>query len=241
MPDMPQRLIVKAYAPARRWLTLGILLLAIGAGLYATFELGRYRAGHDAVEAMRAKRDLRTRLDAKGAEVLELQAKVVRLETLSVGQDRERSEVQRTIGELQAQVARLNQELAFYRGIVTQGANAAEVKIQQVSIAPTAKPTTYRVRLTLVQPVRPDSVVSGTVVFTVEGSRQGKPEKLDLAALTAGKHRELPFTFRYLESFDQEITLPEGLKPEQLLVEVRSNRRGVTPLQQSSLWNVEAT
>ncbi len=241
MPEMPQRLIVKAYAPARRWIALGLLLLAMAAGLYATFELGRYRAGHDVVESLLAKRDLRARLDAKGAEIAELQAQVVRLETMSVGQDRERSEVQRTIGELQAQVARLNQELAFYRGIVTQGANAAEVKIQQLSIGATDSPTTYRVRLTLVQPVRPDAVVSGTVLLAVEGSRAGNVEKLDLAALTAGKHRELPFTFRYLETIDQEITLPDGLKPEQLLVEVRSNRRGVTPLQQSLIWNVEAT
>jgi hypothetical protein len=137
-------------------------------------------------------------------------------------------------------VGRLNQELAFYRGVVTQGANAAEVKIQQLRIAATDASDKFRVKLTLVQPVRPDSVVSGSVVFAVEGMREGKTERVDLAALTAGKQRELPFTFRYLENIDQEITLPPGLKPEQLTVEIRSSKRGVTPLQQSLIWNVEA-
>jgi hypothetical protein len=238
---MADKLVVKSYSPTRRWIALGALLFAIGAGLYATYELGRYHAGFDSLEARRLRATLEKRIEAKSTDAAALQAKVVQLETMSVGQTRERSEVQRTIGELQAQVGRLNQELAFYRGIVTQGANAAEVKIQQLRIAATDSSERFRVKLTLVQPVRPDTVVSGSVVFAVEGMRNGKNERVELAALTGGKYRELPFTFRYLENIDQEIQLPAGLKPEQLTVEVRSNKRGVTPLQQSLIWNVEAT
>jgi hypothetical protein len=238
---MADKLVVKSYSPTRRWIALGALLFAICAGLYATYELGRYHAGFDSLEARRVRTSLEKRMEAKDAEVATLQAKVVQLETLSVGQTRERSEVQRTIGELQAQVGRLNQELAFYRGIVTQGANAAEVKIQQLRIAPTESAERFRIKLTLVQPVRPDTVVSGSIVFVVDGTRNGKNERVDFATLTAGKYRELPFTFRYLENVDQEIQLPAGMKPEQLTVEVRSNKRGVTPLQQSLIWNVEAT
>jgi hypothetical protein len=33
--------------------------------------------------------------------------------------------------------------------------------------------------------------------------------------------------------------MPPGMKPEQLLVEVRSNRRGATPVQQSYVWSVD--
>jgi hypothetical protein len=237
---MADKLVVKSYSPTRRWVAFAAALFAVSAGLYATYEFGRYRAGFDSLESRRERGVLNERLTARATEVATLEAKVVQLETMSVGQNRERAEVQRTIGELQAKVATLNQELAFYRGIVTQGANATEVKIQQLRIAATEAPGKFRVILTLVQPVRPDTVVSGSIVFAVEGTREGKTEKADFSALTAGKTRELPFSFRYLENIDQEITLPSGLKPVQLTVEVRSNRRGVTPLQQSLIWNVEA-
>jgi hypothetical protein len=148
-------------------------------------------------------------------------------------------EVQRTIGDLQAQVARANQELAFFRGIVTQNANSAEVKIQQARIVATATANKFRVLVTLVQPMKPDSVVSGVVVLSVDGDVDGKPGRADFATLSGGKRREIPFTFRYLENIEEEITMPPGMKPEQLLVEVRSNRRGSAPVQQSYVWSVD--
>ena len=69
--------------------------------------------------------------------------------------------------------------------------------------------------------MRPDAVVSGVVVLSVDGEVDGKPGRADFATLSGGKRREIPFTFRYLENIEEEITLPPGMKPEQLLVEVQ--------------------
>ncbi|MCB1624813.1 MAG: hypothetical protein KDI32_09515 [Pseudomonadales bacterium] len=241
MAELPPQLVVRAYAPARRWFTVGAIAIAILSALYAMFEVGRYNAGYDSLEALRERSRLTEQLAQRDAALDELHGKLAHLETADIGQSRERLEVQRTIGELQAQVASLSQELAFYRGIVTQGANASEVKVQNLSIAAADEPNTFHVRLTLVQPVRPDAVVSGNVTLAVLGQQAGKSERLDFAALTGGKRREVPFTFRYLENIDEEIVLPADLKPEELQIEVRSSRRGVAPLQQSLVWNVEAS
>jgi hypothetical protein len=203
------------------------------------FEFGRYSAGHDALAALRERAVLRGEVEAAEATISELRARVAQLESSTVGQTREREEVQRTIGDLQAQVARANQELAFFRGIVTQNANSAEVKIQQARMVATATANKFRVVVTLVQPMKPDSVVSGVVVLSVDGEVDGKPGRADFATLSGGKRREITFTFRYLETIEEEITMPPGMKPEQLLVEVRSNRRGSTPVQQSYVWSVD--
>jgi hypothetical protein len=203
------------------------------------FEYGRFRACYDVVTSLEHRaRDRKTIVDQE-ATISELRAKVAQLESSTVGQTREREEVQRTIGDLQAQVARANQELAFFRGIVTQNANSAEVKIQQARIVATATANKFRVLVTLVQPMKPDSVVSGVVVLSVDGEVDGKPGRADFATLSGGKRREIPFTFRYLENIEEEITMPPGMKPEQLLVEVRSNRRGSAPVQQSYVWSVD--
>jgi Family of unknown function (DUF6776) len=87
--------------------------------------------------------------------------------------------------------------------------------------------------------MKPDSVVSGVVVLSVDGEVDGKPGRADFATLSGGKRREITFTFRYLENIEEEITMPPGMKPEQLLVEVRSNRRGSAPVQQSYVWSVD--
>jgi hypothetical protein len=149
--------------------------------------------------------------------------------------------VSRSIGDLQAQVARQTQELAFYRGIVAQSAVSLGVKIQQLRIGPADKAGRYHVRMTLMRSVRPEDVVTGTLVIGAEGTASGQPASADLPKLTGGKLRELPFTFRYFENFDQEIALPAGFQPERLTVEVRSGRKGVSPLTQTFPWNVDAS
>jgi hypothetical protein len=239
MPGLPPKLVVTTYAPTRRWITIIVLLLIVAGGVYGMFEFGRYRGNFDVLDALKQRSALRSEIEANEATISDLRAKVAQLESSTVGQTREREEVQRTIGELQAQVARANQELAFFRGIVTQNANSAEVKIQQARMVATATANKFRIRVTLVQPMKPDTVVSGVVVLSVDGEVDGKPGRADFATLSGGKKREIPFTFRYLENIEEEITMPPGMKPEQLLVEVRSNRRGSAPVQQSYVWSVD--
>jgi len=239
MPGLPPRLVVTTYTPIRRWVTIIVLLLLVVGTIYGMFEFGRWRGGFDAPAAWKLRSDLEAQLDEREATISDLRAKVAQLESSTVGQTREREEVQRTIGDLQAQVARANQELAFFRGIVTQNANSAEVKIQQARMVATAAANKFRIRVTLVQPMKPDTVVSGVVVLSVDGEIDGKPGRADFATLSGGKRREIPFTFRYLENIEEEITMPPGMKPEQLLIEVRSSRRGSAPVQQSYVWSVD--
>lgn len=239
MPGLPPKLVVTTYAPTRRVITIVLLVLIVAGSVYGMFEFGRYSAGFDSLAALRERAALRAQISAHEATISDLRAQVAQLESATVGQTREREEVQRTIGELQAQVARANQELAFFRGIVTQNANSTEVKIQQARMVATATANKFRIRVTLVQPMKPDSVVSGVVVLSVDGEIDGKPGRADFATLSGGKRREIPFTFRYLENIEEEITMPPGMKPEQLIVEVRSNRRGAAPVQQSYVWSVD--
>ena len=239
MPGLPPKLVVTTYAPTRRAITIVLLVLIVVGSVYGMFEFGRYRGGYDVVAGIKQSADARSEKAALEATIFDLRAKVAQLESSTVGQTREREEVQRTIGDLQAQVARANQELAFFRGIVTQSANSAEVKIQQARMVATAAANKFRIRVTLVQPMKPDTVVSGVVILSVDGEMDGKPGRADFATLSGGKRREIPFTFRYLENIEEEITMPPGMKPEQLLVEVRSNKRGSAPVQQSYVWSVD--
>ena len=239
MPGLPPKLVVTTYAPTRRWVTIVLLLLLVAGGVYGMFEFGRFSAGHDAIAAFKERRELQKQIDDREATVSELREKLAQLESSAIGQTREREEVQRTIGDLQAQVARANQELAFFRGIVTQNANSAEVKIQQARMVATATANKFRIRIMLVQPMKPDSVVSGTVVLSVDGEIDGKPGRADFATLSGGKKRELPYSFKIYANLEEEITVPPGMKPEQLLVEVRSNRRGSEAVQQSYVWSVD--
>ncbi len=136
-------------------------------------------------------------------------------------------------------MARQTQELAFYRGIVAEGAPAVGAKIQQVRISRGQKPGQFVLHMALVRSVRPDSLAAGSIGVTVEGQTAGATTTLDLGELTAGKVRDLPYSFRYFQNFDQEVTVPAGLKPDHLSVEVRSSHKDVAPVTQTFLWSLD--
>lgn len=237
LPPLPARLRarISREVDRRPWLAGASAALGAALALWLAFELGRLQGGDaDAVSRLEAG------IAERDATIVELRRRAAEFDTVQAGLERERLEVSRTIGELQAQVARQAQDLAFYRGIVVQGANAPEVAIREARVQRSARGDAYVLRLTLVQPVRPDRVVSGSVAISLEGLRGGRPARLDLAALTGGRLRQLDFSFRYFENLAPELQVPSGFEPERLLVEVRSSRREVAPVSRTVLWSVEA-
>ncbi len=234
-------MVVRTYAPARRALTVICVTLLSAFTLYVIYELGRYDAGYDRLAVSQERAELHVVIERLEKANRELRTQFAALDTIRIGRAREQAEVSRAIGDLQAQVARQTQELAFYRGIVAQSAVSLGVKIQQLRVLATDKPARFHVHFTLVRSVRPDDVVSGTLVLALEGEGAGQEGSVDLTTLTSGKQRELPFNFRYFENFDQEIAIPRGVRPERLTVELRSSRKGVSPLTQTFLWSVDAS
>jgi hypothetical protein len=234
--------IVRTYAPVRRVAVIVVVALLAAFALYVIYELGRYDAGYDRLAVSQQKAELEVVIEKLQKDNHDLNLKIAEIDTQRIGWAREQAEVSRAIGDLQAQVARQAQDLQFYRGVGTQSATAdIGVKVQQLRIGATAEPSRFRVHLTLVRSVRADDVVAGSATLEIEGESQMGTANFGLAALTAGQQQELPFSFRYYQNLDQDITIPAGVKPERLSVEVRSRRKGVAPVSQSFLWSVDAS
>lgn len=240
--DGRSNLVIRAHAPARRRIILGVVALLVAFALYIVYELGRFNAGYDRLEVAQRRTELEVEIERLGKSNRELRTQLAELDTIRIGRAREQAAVTRTIGDLQAQVARQTQELAFYRGIVAQGASAVGVKVEQLHITTGPKAQRFIAHIALVRSVRPDAVALGSIALSVDGSTaDGKAMTLDLAALTSAKQKELPFNFRYFENLDQEVVLPAGFRPEKVAVEVRSNKKDVAPASQSFPWSVDAS
>jgi len=235
-------LVIRTHSPARRLIIIGVASVLAAFALYVVYELGRFNAGYDRLAVAQQRTELEVEIERLGKSNRELRTQLAELDTIRIGRAREQAEVTRTIGDLQAQVARQTQELAFYRGIVAQGAAAVGVKVQQVHITPGTRAQRYMVHIALVRTVRPDSVAIGSVALSIDGAMaDGKATTLDLSALTPGRQKELPFNFRYFENLDQDVALPAGFQPEKVAVEVRSSKKDVAPASQSFPWSVDAS
>lgn len=240
--DGRPNLVIRAHSPTRRLLFFGTIAIIAVLALYIVYEYGRFDAGYDRLAAAQQRTELEVEIDRLSKSNRELRTHLAELDTIRIGRAREQAEVTRTIGDLQAQVAKQTQELAFYRGIVAQGATAVGVKVQQVHISVGTKAQHFVMHVALVRTVRPDSVAVGSIALSVDGtSKDGQAQTLDLPALTSAKQKELPFNFRYFENLDQDVALPAGFKPEKMAVEVRSSKKDVAPASQSFPWTLDAS
>lgn len=234
-------LVIRPHAPVRRMI-LTVTLVVLGlVGLYVAFELGRYYAGYSVISVMQERARLNASIKELTASNRALQGRIIALETFSAGHAREDQVVSRTIGDLQAQVARQTEELAFYRAVVAEGAPAIGVRVGTVRLAATKPAGHFLVHVSLVRAGKTDGMTSGTISLAVDGQEQtGKAQTLDANTLAAGDAPDVTYDFRYYQDLEQTVTLPPGFRPEHLTVEVSSSRKDIPPLSQAFSWSAVA-
>lgn len=231
MNERPAPVVIHGPAWARGKLALAVAALTsiiVGWLLYAW---GGMRAGHDALAAARSQLDLRATILQRELEIRRLGRQVAEYDVLKSGLDRERREVARTIGELQAEVSRQNQQLEFYRGIVIQGAERVDVAIRDLRIVPSSTAGRFVVRLTLQQPGRAQGVVSGVAHIVVDGTEAGR------AATFKGP--ETAYNFRYFSALQPEVVVPAGFVPQRLTIELRAPGRIQPVVTRSIVWALD--
>src|ERR1700735_3507057 len=201
MADSFGKLVVISHTPQRPAVLLGLaFLLALGV-LYATFEFGRYEAGFRVVDSVRGALSASARIRNLEAEN---EKQRTQLEAAEVARrvDREGyKQVERSLGDMQSQIARLNQDLSFYRGLV-QPDSIIHVKVQQMQIVPEAAAGQYRLKFVLMQTGKPDSTVAGNVGLPVDGLLQGKPASLSFEQVAPSRRHSLAYSFRYFQDYD---------------------------------------
>src|ERR1700691_4434747 len=195
MADLFGKLVVRPHAPKRRAVLLGAAIACALAILYAIFELGRYDAGFRVVDSVRGALSASARIRELEAENEKQRGQ---LEAAEVARrvDREGyKQIERSLGDMQSQIARLNQDLSFYRGLV-QPDSIIHVKVQQMQIVPEAAAGQYHLKFVLMQTGKPDKEVAGSAVIAVDGLLHGKPNTLSLAQVSSTRRVSLAYSFR---------------------------------------------
>jgi len=211
---------------------------AVGMGLmYAAFELGRSLAGYSLVTAFEERRKLSEQVAALRQETQELERKLAAAEVTRRIDQEAQAETQANIGELQAELARQQQELEFYRGLVAEKFGASTLKVQEVAIEAGSEPGRFTARITLVQTASRNTVTRGQLQLAVEGTRGGALARLPMEEVTPDGRKNTPFSLRFFRTLEIELSLPEGFEPASLALELRSDRTGSEPIIQSFPWN----
>ncbi len=238
MADSFGKLVIRNYAPRRRALLWSGAVLAALAVLYAAFEMGRFDAGFRVVDSVRGALAASSRIRALEAEN-ENQRRQLEAAEVARRVDREGyAHVERSLGDMQSQIARLNQDLNFYRGLV-QPDSLIHVKVQQMQIVPQPTAGQYQLKFVLMQTGKPDKEVTGNAALTIDGLLQGKPQSLAFAQLSPSHRVSLGYSFKYFQEYDEPINLPQGFEPTRVGVEIHSGRDSNHSFKQAFVWKAQ--
>jgi hypothetical protein len=229
-----------ARLPPSRWRrSLPYFAVAVAAMLafWVGYQRGQLAAGLDAAGVARERRLLGNKVKQLEADNALLTAKAAELE-MARRLDRDAyGQVERTLGDLQSKLARQGDDLAFYRSIVSPADGVQGLRIQRFEVQSGTSPRDFTVKVTLIQAMRQESVVSGLVQVIVHGMEGDRPARHSVGEMVGRPRAQLPFSFRYFQTIEQDVTLPEGFMPFDVEVQVRAAKLKF-PMQERFPWKV---
>lgn len=224
---------------ARRkpWILKVLTVVIVAGGFVLAYELGRLNGGFSFLDQRNERESLNAIIAERDRTIEDLQRTIAILET-SQDIDRETyAQVEVNLDELQARIQAQEEELAFYRGIISPEDGVAGLRVQTLELRPTETSDSYVLHLVLVQAITHDRRVSGTVRFDIAGTLGGDHVRYGLDELLGEESvASLAYSFRYFQDLQRELVLPNGFRPTEVLLEIRPREPSGDALEQSFDW-----
>jgi len=214
-----------------------LTLIVVLGSVALAYELGRMNGGYSFLDQRREREELFAEIAGRDRKIEELQRSVAILET-SQDIDRETyAQVEVNLDELQALIQAQEEELAFYRGIISPEDGVAGLRVQTLELRPVETGHSYVLHLVLVQAITHDRRVSGSVRVDISGILDGSEVRFSLdELLTDESDAGLAYSFRYFQDLQRELVLPDGFRPDEVWMQIRPSEPSGDVLEQTFEW-----
>jgi hypothetical protein len=233
-------MIVVPYRPWRKTLAcLGILLLvaATGGGFYFYgYSEGVFING----DARQERDELIVQVDVMSSQLNILQQELTNSEQANAVDRQALEEVQGTIINLRETIAQLEEDVLYYKQIMSPENTETGLMIGQLDLLQTDLQNRIRYRLELRQAGNNDNLVSGYVNVNILGTRDRQEISMPLRSLAVEEDQlDIKLQFRYFQNIQGELILPDGFLPLGVqILAVDEGNNGKT-IQKSFAWLVE--
>lgn len=215
----------------------GVLLVGV---ILLSYELGRYRAGFSLLDEQRVADSYLSELAARDASIDALERQLAILSTSNEIDAETYSEVEANLAELQARIQAQEEELVFYRGIVSPGDGVAGLRVQNVEVLPGVGNASHVLRVLLVQAIVHNERVTGSMRVSLRGTLDGEEVEYGLDVLgSESQATDIPYGFRYFQTLELGLQVPPEFEPDEIEIQVwPRSPRGETIVQSFSWASV---
>lgn len=236
-----EKMVVVPHRPVRRLLLVTLIVLGVGASAVGGFMYGYTNTVSSQQSEQATQQDISGQLIAAETENSELRRQVAILDRSSVMDQRATEEVQETILSLRGRVAQLEQDIVYYRQVVSAETEDTGLIISQLDIDATRDTNRYRYKLVMrQQDADGDSYLTGHVNVNLVGSQGEEQQILSLRDLSAEQDQlDIRLRFKYFQNIEGELVLPDNFVPDRLQVAAVSVEPVEKSINQNFSWVVE--
>ncbi len=146
--------------------------------------------------------------------------------------------VQQTILELQTQLARVQEEVQFYKGVMLPKVEDKGLRIERLRVENSGEPNRFKYNLLLTQVVNKYDYVQGDVEINLVGDEDNLGSNLPFGDISTQDQDRIRFRFRYFQNIDGELMLPDGFTPKEVMVVAQSTGRSSQRQERRFTWQV---
>lgn len=219
-----ERLEIVAYNPVRRLITRIIVLCLMLALAVGGYYFGQWSVWHERGTAVAERNELRVTARQQEKELVELRRRLLVTESSNAVDKQAQQEVQQTVLNLNARIAKLENELHFYQRVMAPEKADRGLRIDRFDIKPTDDPRVFDYQLVITQVTDNNSFIEGRALVSLVGSR-GQTLNVTLPLKDVSPEVDelsVRFRFRFFQNVAGQIHLPEDFKPEKVQVILQS-------------------
>lgn len=236
-----EKMVVVPYRPRRGAVVTMAWIGGLALAAVAGFFYGYYETFRTEQSAQAERLRLTDQLTLVQQENSELRRQVAILDTTSVMDQRATEEVQSTILGLRERVAQLEQDIVFYRQVVSDETGSTGLTIGQFDISATTTPRQFRYKLVLrQQDADGDTFLMGHVNVNLVGRQDESQVILPLRDVSQNVDQlDIRLRFKFFQNIEGELALPEGFEPERIQIAAVATEPVAKSIDQNFSWVVE--
>jgi hypothetical protein len=235
-----EKMVVVPYRPWQAWWLRGGVVAVVLLTAASAYEYG-YRRGVFENGDARAERDqLQSEMVLVASENTALRQRILNLEQASTVDKQALESVQQTIVGLRENISQLEEDVLFYKQIMSPENAESGLVIGQLDLVATESPGTIRYKLELKQQGNNENLVTGYANINVLGQQDDQEVSIPLRNLSSSEQSlDIRLQFRYFQNIEGELVLPDDFEPTKVQILAVAEGAGAKTVQKSFGWLVE--
>ncbi len=141
------------------------------------------------------------------------------------------------IKQFQDERLKMEEELAFLRGIVSTNSKKQGLRVQNFKLEPGLETGQFIYKFSVSQVINSGIVAKGSIGLSVLGLQNGQSKRLSLSQVSSEKLDKIKMRFRFFQNVEGKLKIPEDFEPASIEVDVRPSGSKLQPVKESYNWS----